>query len=190
MKIKERIRPLDSRDNSELLERVLSRVARQLQLINRDYLPVKGERFMVSVTCETRESRLSGVKHGRSPVDLFDFDLNDPWYIPDYSLSVTIFVDTRHDLAEMAVKSHKLGHKTFTGTQEQVSDLLDFISSLAAVPILKGEKVLLIWSTDDIFMSHDDQGFGYEDGFGDGWSPDSPEQCSDTEKEVFFPDHN
>lgn len=103
------------------------------------------------------------------------------------NLRIEAQIDYQRNLGELSVTGHALRPKHFVGTYDHVADILELIAYPISLPIEDGDKVIYTLSTDGAEFSVDQP---YDDGGIDGdhgWSPDSPEMASDTEKEVFFP---
>jgi len=179
-------------EDAYLLEWELDRIIDRTDYKNKSYLPIKAQRYKVCLSVKSRERRLEDIQikkkkdkddlfAGMSREEIFGNEAQD-------ELEIYFGVDLSVNSADLVVSSKKIGHKTFSGTLDQVRDLLDFIKDLISFPVRYGDKVVLIWSDENISMSYEVDESTYYDVYADyGWQPDSSEHCSDSEKEVFFP---
>ena len=137
----------------------------------------------------TKEQRIYDIEDRKKQrEDLFNFNLEASTPLPP--LKVILLVDTKNDYAELSICLVNFGSKFFEGTIIQVIDLLDFMDPIFEIEIRDGDKVFQELDFNNVDTQHEisisDADLDFPD-HSDGWEPSSPEFCSDSEKEVFYP---
>lgn len=98
--------------------------------------------------------------------------------------------DANTGRADLEVYSDKTAGTVLHGSIEQVTSVLEFISPLFDLPVAPSDKVVLVFRDDNVLLQSEIDQLNELADFKadpDGWSPESPEQCSDAESEVYFP---
>ncbi|NRP95956.1 hypothetical protein XMG59_002074 [Marinobacterium sp. xm-g-59] len=151
------------------------------------------KRIEAELYLEDRECRKNSINYRKKSKDDMFFELLDrldKCFYDDYTMKIIVVVDAKFDIAELEFSGSTYGFRTFKGSTEQVRSLLGFIALLVNYDLEKGDKLTLSYSDQNVYLEREIAEFDDQaDYAGDptGWQPDSPEECSDTEREVFFP---
>jgi len=142
----------------------------------------KDKRAELTLQVVSEEFRVNVIKERRK--DVFDFDVEVT--NPSYDLDLCLIYDLEKMLAYISVTGRFYKPRYFEGPLLTVEAILDFVAPMLELDVGEGDKVLLHTNDENVFFPSEADAF---EGFGDpyGFHPDSPEFCSDDEREAFFP---
>jgi hypothetical protein len=192
----ERIRPdYDSEDLRWASQDLIDRIIQQLR-IHRDKGTETLELGLSVLPRELRHKQIESAwkkRHLTFEEEALDWLENESiesiyGYEPEYfKLKVDVTVDYKRKLAELSVEPSPTTAKMFVGDIEQVENILELFKIMMAVPIEDGDKAEFYLCDEHVQLSIDldlsQEVFDVDY----GWSPASPEGCSDDERDTFFP---
>ena len=191
MRLFKRIRATSDEVDNRSVESSLEQIAQKLAYTEKDYRPLGSSAIEITLTLETaesREARISKYRERREAKgDLF-YGLSSAELsavVSRFSIHVTVGADFDKNLGTLLVETPDSPSKSFQGSIDQVKQLLEFITSFVSTELGVRDRLMVSWSDEDVQLAGYDD-FDLHENF--CWTPSSPTECSDTEKEVFFPD--
>lgn len=144
--------------------------------------PVKGGLYVV-----TKAYRVEHIEYWKkSREDPWEaFDLYTNLNAQRYKFELEVVVNYAKSYGELSLYHEKLGHKNFDGTIRQIEDILSFLSPALETLVELGDKAISEFTDEEVFTKYELDYFQSSAEHSLGWEPDSPEQCSDKEREVF-----